>query len=142
MCAAEGIECDFVKGGSLSVATNQVQLERLRRTSPTGADGGDGEHDARLLDGDELRARIRLGGALAAVYTPHCARVQPARLALGLADVVERLGVEIYERTPVREILRGVARTRSGRRPRRTGSSAPPRATRRRSAAAAGGCCR
>ena len=28
---------------------------------------------------------------------PHCARIQPAQLARGLADTVERLGVDIYE---------------------------------------------
>src|SRR5262249_24720420 len=82
-------------------------LEHRRRS-------GDSEEDARFLEADELRARIRLGDALAAVYTPHCARVQPAKLAVGLAGVVERMGVEIYERTPVREILPGVARAGGG----------------------------
>jgi glycine/D-amino acid oxidase-like deaminating enzyme len=115
VCAAEGIECDFAKGGSLAVATNEVQLARLHRYLEHRRDGGDTEEDARFLEGDELTARIRLGDALAAVYTPHCARVQPARLAVGLAEVVERLGVEIYERTPVREILPGgIARTDQG----------------------------
>jgi glycine/D-amino acid oxidase-like deaminating enzyme len=91
-----------------------VQLARLQRYLEHRRHGGDGEDDARWLEGDELTARIRLGDALAAVYTPHCARVQPARLAVGLAGVVERLGVEIYERTPVREILPRVARTDQG----------------------------
>ena len=64
---------------------------------------------------DELRDRIRLGGALAAVRTPHCARVQPASLAIGLAAVVERMGVVIHEHTAVREILPGgIARTDQG----------------------------
>src|SRR6478752_517843 len=90
VCAAEGIDCDFEKGGSLAVATNDVQLARLHRYLEHRRQGGDGEDDARWLEGDELTARIRLGDALAAVYTPHCARVQPARLAVGLAGVVER----------------------------------------------------
>ncbi len=114
VCAAEGIDCDFEKGGSLAVATNEVQLARLHRYLEHRRQGGDGEDDARWLEGDELAKRIRLGDALAAVYTPHCARVQPAQLAVGLAGVVERLGVEIYEQTPVREILPGVARADQG----------------------------
>jgi glycine/D-amino acid oxidase-like deaminating enzyme len=36
-----------------------------------------------------------------ALYTPHCARVHPARLALGLARVLRAQGVKIYEHTPV-----------------------------------------
>ena len=44
---------------------------------------------------------------------PHCARVQPAKLARGLADVVERLGVTIYEQTPVTDI-RPAGRSRRG----------------------------
>jgi glycine/D-amino acid oxidase-like deaminating enzyme len=115
VCAAEGIDCDFLKGGSLSVATNEVQLARLHRHLEHRRASGDTEDDARLLERDELEQRIRLGGALAAVRTPHCARVQPAALAVGLAAAVERLGVVIHEHTPVREILPGgIARTDQG----------------------------
>ncbi|WP_432045207.1 NAD(P)/FAD-dependent oxidoreductase [Streptomyces asiaticus] len=34
----------------------------------------------------------------------HCARVQPAKLVRGLADVVERMGIAVYEGTEVTEI--------------------------------------
>ena len=34
------------------------------------------------------------------MYSPHCASVDPARLARGLAETVEKLGVTIYEQTP------------------------------------------
>jgi glycine/D-amino acid oxidase-like deaminating enzyme len=44
---------------------------------------------------------------VSAYHTPHCARIQPARLARGLADAVERLGVPIYEDTPVTRIEQG-----------------------------------
>ncbi len=47
-------------------------------------------------------------------FNPHCARVQPAKLVRGLADVVERLGVTIYEQTPVTEIAPGRADTPHG----------------------------
>ena len=42
-----------------------------------------------------------MGGALAGLYAPARARIQPAALAAGLAAAVERRGVEIYEATPV-----------------------------------------
>ena len=44
---------------------------------------------------------------VSAYHTPHCARIQPARLVRGLADAVERLGVQIYEQSPVTEIDAG-----------------------------------
>src|SRR6185295_874905 len=80
-CAREGIECDFVKGGSLTVAQTEPQLARLR-SAPRG----------ELLGVDEATARVRVAGLRGARYTPHCARVQPAKLARGLATAVERRG--------------------------------------------------
>ena len=53
-------------------------------------------------------------GARLATFSPHAARLHPAKLVAGLAAAVERLGVPIYERTPVREILAGEARTARG----------------------------
>ena len=47
---------------------------------------------------------IPVGGT----FTPHCARVNPAALARGLADAAERRGVTILEQTPVADIARGV----------------------------------
>ena len=57
-------------------------------------------------------------GVVSAYHTPHCARIQPAQLARGLADTVERLGVDIYEDSPVTAIkphLRGDASDGPGR---------------------------
>ena len=58
--------------------------------------------------------RIDVAGALGGSFDPDCARVQPARLVRGLADVVRRLGVEIHEQTRVTAIEPGLARTESG----------------------------
>ena len=44
---------------------------------------------------------------LGATFTPHCAAIQPALLARGLADAVERRGVRLYEHTAAREIRPG-----------------------------------
>jgi glycine/D-amino acid oxidase-like deaminating enzyme len=53
--------------------------------------------------------RIRVAGSLGGVYSPHCARVQPAKLVRGLADLVVGLGVTIYEQTTVSRIEPGRA---------------------------------
>jgi glycine/D-amino acid oxidase-like deaminating enzyme len=102
-CAREGIDCDFVKGGSLTVAQTPVQLERLRNT-------GRGE----LLEADEAAARVRVAGLQGARFTPDCARVQPAKLARGLAATVERHGATIHERTPALAIEPRAVRTPHG----------------------------
>ena len=57
---------------------------------------------------------MNVAGLLGAAWHPHCARVHPAKLALGLAAAVERLGVTIYENTTVTEIRPGEARTDHG----------------------------
>jgi glycine/D-amino acid oxidase-like deaminating enzyme len=75
---------------------------------------GFGEEDYRLLSAEEARSRIDATGSLGAYFTPHCACVDPARLARGLADVVERLGVPIYERTPALSLSAGCVETPVG----------------------------
>ena len=81
-----------------------MQLLRLREAVEYERSWGFGEDDYVLLGAAEMRERIKVAGCLGAGYTPHGAAVDPARLARGLADVVERLGVPIYERTPVTAI--------------------------------------
>ena len=51
---------------------------------------------------------------MGALFTPHCARVQPAKLVGGLARVVEGMGVAIYEQTEVTDIKAGRAITDRG----------------------------
>ena len=109
VAAGEGIDAGIVKGGTLEVARNAAQARRLAAAMQA-------ERNWRV-DGVEwltkgaAAQRIQLDGVVAAYHTPHCARIQPARLARGLADAVDRLGVVIYERTPVTEIAAGRART-------------------------------
>lgn len=112
VAAAEGIDADIVKGGSLDVARTPAQVKRLR--AEVDADRSWGVDEVRILSAAEAAQRIAIDGLLLASYTPHCARIQPARLARGLAEAVERLGVTVYEQTPVSEIRAGVAVTGTG----------------------------
>src|SRR4051812_37078461 len=97
----EGIDCGFRKGGSLFVATTKPQLARLRGRQRELEAVGVGEEDSRLVGPEESNAVVGVEGCLEASYSPHCARVDPGRLVRGLAEACERLGVTIYERTPV-----------------------------------------
>jgi glycine/D-amino acid oxidase-like deaminating enzyme len=102
--AEEAIEADFLEGGHITVALNGAQVHRLRKRLGNGPERGLGEQDLRELGGSELTRRIAVQGARSATFTPHVARVHPVKLLLGLAEAVERLGVEIYEGTAVSQI--------------------------------------
>jgi glycine/D-amino acid oxidase-like deaminating enzyme len=110
----EGIDCHYVKGGSLQVATSPVQLARLESALRQDRHWGMGEDDRRLLGRAEAERRVRVAGLVGAAFTPHCAALDPARLARGLAEVVERLGVAVYESTAVTRIRPGRADTARG----------------------------
>jgi glycine/D-amino acid oxidase-like deaminating enzyme len=114
VCADEGIDAGLVKGGTLTVATSAAQDARLRQRLEAERDWGDGPAIVRYLGKEELDGRLRVTGAVGALYYPDCARVQPADLAAGLADAVTRAGVRLYEGTPVTSISAGRADTAAG----------------------------
>ena len=112
--ADEGIDCGWLHGGSLLVATSAPQVARLHEGVERRRAFGVGEEDLRLLEPSEIYQRVRVRGARAASYTPHCGRVDPARLARGLALACERRGVVIYEGTAATSIEPGRVRCASG----------------------------
>ena len=103
VCQTHGIDADVVKSGVMYVATSAAQLARLQSAPP-----GPGSR-VRILDAEESSARIRVAGTRGAVLDPQCARVQPAKLVRGLAEVVRSRGVRIYEGTEVRRVEPGRA---------------------------------
>lgn len=111
---ARRIDAGFVKSGALTVARTRAQSAALQAGIAEDRAWGFGEAHARWLTGEEVRERVAVPGALGGRFEPQCARVQPARLARGLADAVERLGVRIHEGTEVTGIGRGVVRTARG----------------------------
>jgi glycine/D-amino acid oxidase-like deaminating enzyme len=102
--AEEAIDCGWVKGGSLRLATSPAQLDRLRAGLRTRRERGILEPDMWELGADELHARVAISGVLGALFTPHCARVHPGRLVRGLADACVRHGVRIHERSPAQRV--------------------------------------
>jgi glycine/D-amino acid oxidase-like deaminating enzyme len=101
------IDAHFVKGGSLTFARNHAQRERLTTSLQRAYDVGATTNDVRWLEEHELYEIGYVQGALGASFTPHCARLHPARLVRGLSDVVEALGASIYENTRVTSIRAG-----------------------------------
>ncbi|MEA2313543.1 MAG: hypothetical protein QOI03_235 [Solirubrobacteraceae bacterium] len=112
--AEERIDADFIKGGQLGVALDGAQLARLRGQLRASRERGLGERDLYELGQQELAERVRIVGARGGTFSPHVARVHPAKLLGGLAGAVERLGVRIFEGTRVSEIRPHAALTRAG----------------------------
>lgn len=112
--AAEGIDAQAHKGGTVSLARTPVQLVRFEREVADARRWGRDASDLRLLDAAEARARLDATGTLGGTFTPDCAVVQPARLVRGLARAVERLGGRIHEGTRVTAITPRTARTDHG----------------------------
>jgi glycine/D-amino acid oxidase-like deaminating enzyme len=107
----EGFDAGAVKGGTLEIARNPAQALRLAATV---AEERRWDNDVVELTKEQAAQRIKFDGVVSAYHTPHCARIQPAALARGLAETVERLGVTIHEQSTVIEIAQGRAVTRSG----------------------------
>ena len=114
VAAAEGIDCHYAKGGTVMLARTPVQLERARAEIAEAREFGFGEADLRLLTKTEAQELAGASSVLGGTYTPHCAAIHPARLARGLAEAVRKLGVPVYEQTPVRQIHPGRVVTASG----------------------------
>jgi glycine/D-amino acid oxidase-like deaminating enzyme len=111
VAAAEGIDADIAYGGTVVAARSDVQLVRAREEAAVARSFG---MDVVLLDAASARARLNATGVVGATYTPHCAALHPAKLARGLAEVVEARGASVYERTRATSISPGLVRTDRG----------------------------
>ncbi|MEU7690420.1 FAD-dependent oxidoreductase [Microbispora sp. SCL1-1] len=100
--ARYGVDCSFERTGELRVATEEWQLAGLDEEVSGAASLG-----VRLerLDREQVRAEVDSPTYLGGVWDREgVAMVDPARMAWGLRDVCVRLGVRVFEHTPVRAV--------------------------------------
>lgn len=102
--ATEDISCDFHKGGTVEFLRNEGQLARANEFVATRRRYGWDEAELRVMSQSETRDLARSPGTVGALWSANTAVIQPADLAHGLADAVERRGVTIYEHTDVTSI--------------------------------------
>jgi glycine/D-amino acid oxidase-like deaminating enzyme len=108
----EGIDCDYRKGGVLYCAARYPEQESsLRQYLDSLHRQGLNENDYRWLSAQQLAQQIRIAKPYGGIYAPHVATLHPARLVRGLARTVERMGVRIYENSPVTHWQAGSLRT-------------------------------
>jgi glycine/D-amino acid oxidase-like deaminating enzyme len=112
---ARGIRCDYEPTGRLLVALTPAQLVEARRTVETAQTLGlDTFH---LLDGDAVRAEVHSPLYLGGVRVTGGGILDPVKLVDGLRAEAERLGVRVWERSPVLavEAAGAAARVRTAR---------------------------
>jgi glycine/D-amino acid oxidase-like deaminating enzyme len=95
-CQANGVDAEFAKGGTLSLARGRAQLDRLV-DEPVGT----------WLSAEQARQRVAASGIDGARFNRHCAALHPGRLVRGLARVVQAQGATIHERTPATAVRPG-----------------------------------
>ncbi len=110
----ESIDCHFEQSGALEIAVIPAQMERMEQELEYVRALGFDDSDYQRLDPEELKNLLDVKGALGAIHMKHCAAIHPARLARGLAEVVEGLGVSLYEQSPVLQIDDKTLLTASG----------------------------
>jgi glycine/D-amino acid oxidase-like deaminating enzyme len=111
---SEGIDASWAKGGTLTFATAPAHVPRLHAQLHEKRSFGFTEDDYRWLEPREAAEHIRVARNWGAAYTPHCAALDPARLARGLAEAAERAGVRIYEQTAAVSVENRTVKTDKG----------------------------
>ena len=115
IAARHGIECGYAKGGNIRVATTTPQARRQLEEIDEQRSIGHGPDVIRPLTPDETRGHLAARTVEGGIWFAPCASLDPARLAVGLARVVEERGVTIHEGTTVEAIEDDAVVTTRGR---------------------------
>lgn len=97
----EAIDCDLEETGYLLLATSTRGEKHVAEEAALGDALGFGY---RHLRGDELAEHVIGDGFRSGCFDPHTAIVNPAKLARGLKERVEALGVQIYEQSAAESV--------------------------------------
>ena len=100
--ARHGIACDYEPTGRLQVALTPAHLDEARRTVTTARRLG--LDSFRLLDRDAVTRAVRSPLYLGGVEVRGGGILDPVKLVDGLRDQAERLGVRVFEQTPVERL--------------------------------------
>jgi len=98
VCEAESIDCHFAHEGHISAAVLPTHLARDREHVEFMHKMGFAD-DFQWLSDAEVRDSVNVDGVLGGFFMPHCAAIQPALLARGLARALQQKGVRIYEKS-------------------------------------------
>ena len=107
VAAAEQIDCDYAKGGTVRLARTAPQAQRQQAEIAEAHEFGLTPDEIRLLSAEEARQHLNATDVRGGILLGPSAVVDPAKLALGLACAAEAAGAEIYEQTQAIAIADG-----------------------------------
>jgi glycine/D-amino acid oxidase-like deaminating enzyme len=99
----EGLDCDRIRPGFLRAATTKGYIKRLQEDIELMASLGFQGID--WIDAAETRARVNSPRYLGALWEPRLVLINPAKLVREEKRLAMRIGVQVYEDTPVIEVL-------------------------------------
>ena len=102
--AEQYIDCDLETTGYLLLNTCAAREKRARKEFEAARRLG---FDHEWLEGESLREYVRSDFFRSGVFDPHPCVLNPAKLARGMKALVERMGVRVYEQTPLEELIDG-----------------------------------
>ena len=102
--STERIDAEWQRGGTITVARDQIQLQRAHSELNHLREWGFDESYLKPLSKKQASEIFAAANVLGGTFSPHCAAINPAKLVLGLAEVIEKMGVKIYEYSPVIDI--------------------------------------
>jgi glycine/D-amino acid oxidase-like deaminating enzyme len=114
IAATERIDCDYEKGGVLTVARQPFQVQYAQDEIEEAKRLGLSDADITFLGAGEARRMLNASEVLGGVLWAHGAAIHPAKLVHGIAEAAERRGVTIYESTTVGHIDPGAVVTERG----------------------------
>jgi gamma-glutamylputrescine oxidase len=103
-----GLDVPFRRDGCIELFTDPRRAEAGAREVERLASAG---IPLRFLGGDELARFARFRGAAGAILDPTAGQIDGLRLVRALRPVLERLGVHVYEQSPVEHIQEGATHT-------------------------------
>ena len=98
----EKLDCDRIRPGFLRVATAPAYVARLHHEVELMKSLGFGGID--WIDAEAVRARVNSPRYIGAMWEPRLLLVNPAKLVREEKRLALKLGVSVYENTPVTEI--------------------------------------
>ena len=110
----EGIVCDWHHGGTIQSASTALQAGRLSEMVDRQHAVGLAPSDMQWLPPSRVGEHLTLAETHGAVYSPHCATVNPYALTTGLAEALRRRGVQLWEHSKVVSIDDGHVRHSHG----------------------------
>jgi glycine/D-amino acid oxidase-like deaminating enzyme len=99
-----GIECDLELSGNLSLAIEERQVKELQSHKKFYDAVG---IEADLIEKETLQRMIKSERYIAGLHDPRGGNIDPAKLARGMKELIENMGVEVYERSKILRIIPG-----------------------------------